>query len=136
MIDAQEHGYVTVAEAAKRLRVSHPTIWRWIKAGKLPAYRVGPKTIRIKEADLVTVVQPAVGPRRELALMRHGSSPATTITVPPLTEDERQRGREALLRSQQRLERMRRERRGQPIPSSWELIRQMREERSDELDRR
>ena len=54
----------------------------------------------------------------------------------PLTEEERQRGYQALRRSEQRLERMRQERDGQPFPSSWRLIRQMREKRANELDRR
>ena len=53
-----------------------------------------------------------------------------------LTEEERLRAYEALHRSEQRLALMRQEWRGQPFPSSWELIRRMRDERSDELDRR
>ena len=48
--------YYTVAEAASLLNVCHSTIWRWIKAGKLPAYRVGHKTIRIKPEDLAAMV--------------------------------------------------------------------------------
>ena len=48
--------YYTVAEAASLLNVCHSTIWRWIKAGKLPAYRVGHKTIRIKPEDLAVMV--------------------------------------------------------------------------------
>jgi excisionase family DNA binding protein len=43
--------YLTVHEVAGRLRVSEPTIRRWIAAGRLPATRVG-RLLRIKESDL------------------------------------------------------------------------------------
>ncbi len=51
-------GYYRVSEAAALLKVSHSTVWRWIKSGKLPAQRVGPKTIRIKQQDLGTILAP------------------------------------------------------------------------------
>jgi excisionase family DNA binding protein len=38
--------YLTVSEAALRLRVSEPTIRRWIARGHLPARRFG-RTLRI-----------------------------------------------------------------------------------------
>jgi len=44
--------YRTITEAADMLRVSRTTVWRWIRDGSLPAYRAGPRTIRIREADL------------------------------------------------------------------------------------
>jgi excisionase family DNA binding protein len=44
--------YYTVAEAARRLNVSHSTVWRWIRARKLPAYRVGSRNLRIRSVDL------------------------------------------------------------------------------------
>jgi excisionase family DNA binding protein len=42
---------LTVAEVADVLRVSNMTVYRLIKAGDLPALRVG-KNYRIREADL------------------------------------------------------------------------------------
>lgn len=42
---------LTVAEVAEVLRVSNMTVYRLIKAGDLPALRVG-KNYRIREADL------------------------------------------------------------------------------------
>ncbi|MFU8840028.1 MAG: helix-turn-helix domain-containing protein [Nitriliruptoraceae bacterium] len=42
---------LTVAEVADVLRVSNMTVYRLIKAGDLPAIRVG-KNYRIREADL------------------------------------------------------------------------------------
>jgi len=54
----EEHEYLTVAEAASWLRIDPSTIWRWIKAGRLPARRLGPRTVRIHRADLEAMDQP------------------------------------------------------------------------------
>jgi excisionase family DNA binding protein len=35
--------YIRVAELSQKCRISVPTIWRWIKEGKLKAYKMGPK---------------------------------------------------------------------------------------------
>jgi excisionase family DNA binding protein len=51
--------YYTVADAARLLQVSPSTVWRWIAAGRLPAQRLGPKTIRILPEDLDALRQPA-----------------------------------------------------------------------------
>ncbi len=52
MTRATERDFYSVAQAARLLGVSPSTIWRWIDAARLPAYRVGPKNIRIKKEDL------------------------------------------------------------------------------------
>jgi excisionase family DNA binding protein len=44
--------YVTPSTAADQLLVSERTLRRWIAAGELPAYRVGPRQIRIAVDDL------------------------------------------------------------------------------------
>ena len=54
--------FYTVPQAARLLRVSPSTIWRWIDAEKLSAYRVGPRAIRIKQEDLDAMIRP-VGAR-------------------------------------------------------------------------
>ena len=54
-----ERNYYTVSEAAEVLGVSPSTIWRWIDAGRLPAYRVGLRSIRIKKEDLGLSAAPA-----------------------------------------------------------------------------
>jgi excisionase family DNA binding protein len=136
VLNVREEGYVTVAEAAQRLHVSHPTVWRWIKAGRLPAYRVGPKSIRIKSADLERLVQPVVAvPAAEATPEPAEATPPYTVRH-TLTEDERQRGLAVLKALDAFHERMRAEHDGEPYPSSVDLIRQMREERTEELDRR
>ncbi len=53
--------FYTVSEAARELRVSQATVWRWIEARRLPAYRVGPRRIRIRRRDLLSVVRPVHG---------------------------------------------------------------------------
>ncbi len=51
---AQSHArarFLTVAEVAELIRVSTMTVYRFIKAGELPAVRVG-KSYRIREDDV------------------------------------------------------------------------------------
>ena len=43
--------FLTPQEVSDRLRVSVHTVRRWIKAGSLPAYKVG-RVWRIREAEL------------------------------------------------------------------------------------
>jgi excisionase family DNA binding protein len=50
-MQAVEERYFTVEEVADRLRVSHMTVYRWIKAGKLGAYKLGGE-FRITEQDI------------------------------------------------------------------------------------
>jgi putative molybdopterin biosynthesis protein len=48
---AVEERYVTVPEVAEMLKMSRATIYKWIRQGYLPAYRLGHE-MRIKESDL------------------------------------------------------------------------------------
>lgn len=50
--------YVTIAQAAEARQVSARTIRRWISTGRLPAYRTGPRLIRINPADLSRLDRP------------------------------------------------------------------------------
>jgi len=50
---------LTIPEAAAALRVSPVTIARWLKQGRLPAYRMGPRAVRIRREDLTEVLQPS-----------------------------------------------------------------------------
>lgn len=47
-----EINYLTVVEAAKYANVSQRTIWRWIRAGTLPARKFGEHSTRIRQDDL------------------------------------------------------------------------------------
>lgn len=50
--------YMSLKDAATRYGVSERTIRRRISEGKLPAYRVGPRSIRVAAADLEALATP------------------------------------------------------------------------------
>src|SRR5436305_1869727 len=47
-----ERAYYSVSEAATLLGVSRVSIWRWVRAGRIPIVRLGHRTTRIKRDDL------------------------------------------------------------------------------------
>jgi excisionase family DNA binding protein len=49
---AEEPPFLTPQEVSELLQVSVQTVRRWIKKGKLPAYKVGPRMWRIRQIDL------------------------------------------------------------------------------------
>lgn len=57
----QREADVTLDDAATELRVHKLTVRRWITEGRLPAYRIGARTIRIRRADLEAFKQPVHG---------------------------------------------------------------------------
>jgi excisionase family DNA binding protein len=71
---ADVRGYYTVSQAAALLGVSRVSIWRWISTGRIPASRLGHRTVRIQRQDLEQVlVQIAPGkstPRSDWRDMR------------------------------------------------------------------
>ncbi|HEY5184938.1 MAG TPA: helix-turn-helix domain-containing protein [Actinomycetes bacterium] len=44
--------FASLAEAADQARVSPRTVRRWVAAGLLPAYRLGPRVLRVDLDDL------------------------------------------------------------------------------------
>jgi excisionase family DNA binding protein len=48
--------FATVGEVARQLRVSNMTVYRLVKAGDLPAVRVG-RGYRIRESDVVRYLE-------------------------------------------------------------------------------
>jgi excisionase family DNA binding protein len=46
---------LTIKEAAALHRVSTKTIRRWIQAGYIRAYRVGPRLLRLERASVINV---------------------------------------------------------------------------------
>ena len=72
--------FCSITEAAAHLGVSRVTVWRWIRDGYLPATRSGPRTIRIKVADLERSLSP-----RESGGAPSGSPLADTSSEAPLT---------------------------------------------------
>ena len=115
---------LTLTEAATLLKVSVVTLRRWIKQGRLPAYHVGPRKVRINRSDL----SKAFTPYREEV-----SAVSEKITIRPLTDAEVAEQLHAIAESEAFLARMRAKRGGKPLASSVPLIRQSREERSKQL---
>ncbi|MGH2753896.1 MAG: helix-turn-helix domain-containing protein [Actinomycetota bacterium] len=54
--DAVALRFATVSEVARRLRVSNMTVYRLVKAGQLPAVRVG-RGYRIREEDVLRYLE-------------------------------------------------------------------------------
>lgn len=50
-------GLITLADAAAYLACNERSIRRRIAEGRLPAYRVGPRNIRVKLADLDALIE-------------------------------------------------------------------------------
>ena len=60
---------LTVAEAARVLKVSPSTIWRWINQGQLPAHRIGQRRVRLKKAELARLITRAREKQEERGAM-------------------------------------------------------------------
>jgi len=56
----EEREFYTASEAARELDVSRTTVWRWIGEGRLAAYRVGSRTLRIRREDVKKALRPVV----------------------------------------------------------------------------
>jgi excisionase family DNA binding protein len=48
----KKQGDLTIAQVAEKLGVHKNSVRNWISEGLLPAYRVGPRTVRIRLTDL------------------------------------------------------------------------------------
>ena len=122
---------LTIAEAATLLKVSPATLHRWLKEGRLRAYHVGPRAVRVHRADLAKLLVPTTAPEE----LRHNEEPtiSTDLTVPPLTEAEAAAALAALHEAQALTATLRRHHSGAPLPASGPLIRQAREERAERL---
>ena len=55
----KEDKILGVTELAKFFGVSEQTIWRWCKAGKIPAFKIGSQW-RIRQSDLNRIINQKV----------------------------------------------------------------------------
>ncbi|TAK27669.1 MAG: DNA-binding protein [Chloroflexota bacterium] len=125
MAQQLDDDYCTIAEAARSLRVSVSTVWRWIASGRLTAYRVGQRRIRIRKEDLASVVQPF---REPIGARTSEMTHETEILKMCPTEGEDQL---AVIRNARALqERILARRGGVLLPPSWQEINEDREERT------
>lgn len=130
-VSVPEGDFLTVREAVRLLKISRGTVHRWIKQGRLPAYRVGPKKVRILGRDLVRLITPAV--RGEVWPVKEAMPIPTRLSVRPLGDEEAQRGLRALEAARALGRRILARREGRPFPDSTQLIRKAREERTKQL---
>jgi excisionase family DNA binding protein len=136
MTTHQDTDWLSIREAGRLLKVSRTTIHRWLKDGRLRAYRVGPKAVRIHRADLervVSLVQPDGEEVTRMTEARPMPIHTSLATITPLTDEQQRRALDALKASQELLERMRARWGGKPFDESWPMIREAREERSKRL---
>ena len=125
---------LTITEATRLLKVGRTTLHRWLKSGRLRAYRVGPKAVRIRRGDLIAVVKPTYGGKMAEAEVTPSMPIHTTLaTIRPLSDEQQRRALDALKASQELIARQRAQRGGKPFDESWPLIRAAREERSKRL---
>jgi excisionase family DNA binding protein len=108
----------------------HPaTIRRWIDNGRLRAYRVGDKAIRLARSDVTALTAPVPTPR-EAGEHVEGLE---AVNTGRLTEGEKQRGLAIVAAMRRALEQQSAHNGGEPLVTSLELIHEMREERTREL---
>ncbi len=131
MVIKLETELITIAEAARLLKVSAITIRRWLKQGRLQAYRLGPRHIRIYRADLNGVLTPVAD--EDGSIVKEILTGQGRLEVQPPSEEQVKQRLEAIADSEELIEQMLARRKGKPLPPSWPLIRQAREERSRRL---
>ncbi len=49
--------YLTLSDAAEWLSLDEKTLRRWVSQGRLTAYRVGPKLIRLDAAEVENMIR-------------------------------------------------------------------------------
>jgi excisionase family DNA binding protein len=122
---------LTVAEAAKSIGVSVSTVWRWIASGRLPAYRLGPKAVRIKAMDAIAARAPA---RVQTPEPWYGMRIVTAEDLRrPMTADEKAHALAAFKEMREFAEEIRRRHGGKLSPDSARIIREERAKRSRHL---
>jgi excisionase family DNA binding protein len=125
---AIDEEYLTVTEAASLLRVASSTIRRWIRQGDLPAYRIGKRRVALRREDLNALITPA----RSVSEIPHYKIYTDLSEVPKLTTEEIEQALEAMERAVRHSKEIF-ARRGKQVPSSGELLREIRDERTRQL---
>ncbi len=128
---AQSHqDFYTVPEAAEALGVSVSTIRRWIADRRLPAFRLGPKALRIRKQDVETASRPAP-PADSRPMMRV----VTNLSeIGPMTDETRLQWMAAIDAMDAFREELLAKRGGKLFSDSTEIIRSEREKRTRHLE--
>lgn len=118
---------ITLKEAARLLRVSEATVRRWLKQGRLPAYHVGPRAVRIRRADVDAVISPLNNAGQPSNGVDIGSLQGRDRIGPPRSEALEQT-LQALATTRVLGEEIRQRLAGAPFAESWPIIREARED--------
>jgi excisionase family DNA binding protein len=121
--------YLTVAEAARLLRVAPSTVRRWIRDGDVPAYRVGRRRVALKRDELSNLIRPA----RPVEGTSGNLVDDEKWEPRRLTPDEKQQALEVMDRIQQRAKEIQARRGGKLFPPAWITINEQRDERTRQL---
>ena len=113
-------------DAADYLRISEATVWRYVDQDLIPAYRLGPKRVWFKRADLDQLLQPLRGKERK---MNKNYKAIATFSV----EAGARGSWDAFDRAADLRERIMERRRGEVFSDSTEIINAAREQRTREL---
>ena len=130
---------LTKAEVADLLRVKPVSVSRWIALELLPVQSPSPRTVRIRRADLDLLFRPEaldrmadedvpIPPPRPWTHDPAAVNHELVASIRPLTDAEQEELRAAMERARQLRQRISDRRGGRPLPPSWPLIRQAREE--------
>ncbi len=122
---------LTTAEAARLLKVSPVTLRRWIKQGRLPAYHVGPRKVRLRREDLARVLTPTN--QQEVSYIQKRAPTTSSLFIKTLSDDEVAKGFAAMQEADAVIEAILARRKGMPLDSSAPLIRRERGKRSKQL---
>jgi excisionase family DNA binding protein len=122
--------YLTVAEAAAALRVNRSTIRRWMSQGTLPAYRVGQRRVALRREDVARLITPA----RTIQEKGDAMSQTERGISPKLTTEQQRQGLAAMAEARRLREEILRERGGELFTPSWEIINELRDERSQQVE--
>jgi excisionase family DNA binding protein len=113
---------ISVKEAAKILHVSESTVWRWIDRDILKAYRIGPKRICLRRAELTPAIRQLRKDERDLRKYFLPEAPGPKFSTEEVLRRARALSAELLAK-----------RGGVLFPESWIDINEMRDERSEQL---
>jgi excisionase family DNA binding protein len=84
-IDASDE-WLTQQQVAAALKVTVPTVRSKIDRGELPAYRFGPRVVRVRRSDVEKLLTPIpVHPKLQAAIQK------SLDEAPPLTDEQRTR---------------------------------------------
>jgi excisionase family DNA binding protein len=61
-IAAADDEWVTIAQIAERLNMSHKGVRNKIAEGRLKAYELGPRTIRLRWSEVLAALEPYAAP--------------------------------------------------------------------------